>query len=257
MTTQQQAAISAEAKKIIKTSAYFFEYPDAIQEMLEQMATFALSLIPQPSEQPNVVICQNCKRFHIEGVEQCACGSKMFARTHKSNAAFIESEPQPSGTRFVNIYNDPEGDRFISDEDYDTYDEAFKGRDVLSSYVETVSINATPPAQPSADIQADAERRYPYPESVLKSDWYYLECEKIDRERAAYTLGRMQQSGWVSVEDRLPEDGKVVIVYCPRYDHAITSYRYSGHWQELVNGYEYFTHWQPLPPSPVIDNDKK
>ena len=40
---------------------------------------------------------------------------------------------------FVNVYNGDDN-RFLSDEDYDSYEAAFEGRDKLSSYVETVEI---------------------------------------------------------------------------------------------------------------------
>jgi len=40
---------------------------------------------------------------------------------------------------FVNVYNGGDN-RFLSDEDYDSYESAFEGRDKLSSYVETVEI---------------------------------------------------------------------------------------------------------------------
>lgn len=39
---------------------------------------------------------------------------------------------------FVNIYQDEEG-KFFGKE-YDTYEEAYSNRDILSSYVETVEI---------------------------------------------------------------------------------------------------------------------
>ena len=40
---------------------------------------------------------------------------------------------------FVNIYDGADC-RFLSDEDYDSYEAAYEGRDALSSYVETVEI---------------------------------------------------------------------------------------------------------------------
>lgn len=41
--------------------------------------------------------------------------------------------------QFVNIYADEVG-RWISDEHYETYEEAFDNRDVVSTYIETVKI---------------------------------------------------------------------------------------------------------------------
>jgi len=58
-------------------------------------------------------------------------------------------------------------------------------------------------------------------------------------------------SQWISVEDRLPEIGKPVMVYyasyvdiIPRHDVA----RYGG--ENLVWGRAKITHWQPLPAPP-------
>lgn len=36
-----------------------------------------------------VVICENCKRFHLKEVKTCACGSSTFRDTHPSNIKHI------------------------------------------------------------------------------------------------------------------------------------------------------------------------
>lgn len=41
---------------------------------------------------------------------------------------------------FVNIYEDEDGERFISREDYSEFQHAFEMRDEVSTYVETVEI---------------------------------------------------------------------------------------------------------------------
>lgn len=44
-----------------------------------------------------------------------------------------------SNRAFVNVYEDDDG-RFISDEEYSSYDSAFENKDDLSTYRETVEI---------------------------------------------------------------------------------------------------------------------
>lgn len=41
--------------------------------------------------------------------------------------------------KFINIYKDENG-RFISDEEWSTYKDAFDNRDKLNTYIETVKI---------------------------------------------------------------------------------------------------------------------
>lgn len=43
-----------------------------------------------PTNQKQVVICQNCKKFHYKGIGKCTCGSKSFASTHVLNEQYIE-----------------------------------------------------------------------------------------------------------------------------------------------------------------------
>ena len=50
--------------------------------------------------------------------------------------------------RWVNIYNNNDTDRFISDEDYSSFKEAYDGRDKLSGYVETVCLTHPSTPQP-------------------------------------------------------------------------------------------------------------
>lgn len=57
-------------------------------------------------------------------------------------------------------------------------------------------------------------------------------------------------NGWVSVEDRLPEDMKSVLVYGKRpsemYGSRVTTYMGN----KYFSGMKEVTHWQPLPPKP-------
>ena len=58
---------------------------------------------------------------------------------------------------------------------------------------------------------------------------------------------------WISVDDRLPEMGQIVLVSGKR--HA-TSGQFTGtrsdprHWWWKGNTYKYVTHWMPLPQPP-------
>jgi len=52
---------------------------------------------------------------------------------------YLEKNICPQKCTFVNIYEDKEG-KFIGDTEYNSFREAFKNRDKLSSYLETVEI---------------------------------------------------------------------------------------------------------------------
>jgi len=62
-------------------------------------------------------------------------------------------------------------------------------------------------------------------------------------------------TAWISVEDRLPEDGSMVLTYgwweypdSMRYvGETETWYDQEGNWPD---GSSPVTHWQPLPPPP-------
>lgn len=61
---------------------------------------------------------------------------------------------------------------------------------------------------------------------------------------------------WISVNDRLPEKGIVVIVYAPTL--VLTGYMNNEQWYQYMNAGEgdmllKVTHWMPLPePPPTI-----
>lgn len=69
---------------------------------------------------------------------------------------------------------------------------------------------------------------------------------------------------WISVKDRLPEDGTRVLAYCPKIQkYFVGIARISGHsdnvywWHEGARGAKYnvtskVTHWLPLPEPPEV-----
>ena len=62
----------------------------------------------------------------------------------------------------------------------------------------------------------------------------------------------MAISEWVSVEERMPEQRKAVLVFIPSRMSTFAAYRKGDKWFEwrLDNGE--ITHWRPMPEAPVI-----
>lgn len=59
---------------------------------------------------------------------------------------------------------------------------------------------------------------------------------------------------WISVKDKLPNNGEQVLVFDRNKDYHISEYRY-GNWQEPYYGQDISdiidaTHWMPLPNEP-------
>jgi hypothetical protein len=61
-----------------------------------------------------------------------------------------------------------------------------------------------------------------------------------------------ENNGWISVEERLPQDHLNVIVHTTDCETTIAWYSLSNEcWMQGCNFYEYnVTHWQPLPEPP-------
>lgn len=62
-------------------------------------------------------------------------------------------------------------------------------------------------------------------------------------------------SKWISVEDRLPEDGEKVLVYAVYEEISLTCYDEVMHRFNVVDSDMFWkelnvTHWQPLPEPP-------
>lgn len=60
-------------------------------------------------------------------------------------AAYLSGKA--SGGRFVNVYRDDNG-RFLSNDDYDSFESAYKNRDQVRTYLETVQICNPLPTPP-------------------------------------------------------------------------------------------------------------
>lgn len=84
----------------------------------------------------------------------------------------------------------------------------------------------------------------------LKANWTFA-CE--DKVRALKELARAERNAqpqWISVKDRLPEDGQGVLVTTGKGGGTTATYFngdgfYNGHLEDVV-----ITHWMPLPPKP-------
>jgi len=58
-----------------------------------------------------------------------------------------------------------------------------------------------------------------------------------------------QEDVWVSVEDRLPEEGCQVVVWMPEVEGFRTAYLKNNDWQEWPEGWnveDKISHWRPL-----------
>lgn len=71
-------------------------------------------------------------------------------------------------------------------------------------------------------------------------------------EYDAYLAGYEEaEPKWISVNERLPEEDKDVLIYVPSKNgdsaHWVRDYHINGKW--IIHGYEP-THWMPLPEPP-------
>lgn len=105
----------------------------------------------------------------------------------------------------------------------------------------------------------------------IKGYGWYVECIEcylsifrctdppIHSQEAAEEAWNTRSDGWISVEDRLPVDNKIVLVYCEYADMTmgfdeVENGEWIGAktWAELLPSSEVCTptHWQPLPEAP-------
>ncbi len=65
--------------------------------------------------------------------------------------------------------------------------------------------------------------------------------------------GWSQPGGWISVKERLPEEGELLLLYTNtnKYDFGVY---YDGKWHVTCHLREIYsvTHWMPLPKSPKV-----
>ena len=79
-----------------------------------------------------------------------------------------------------------------------------------------------------------------------------------DAMRAVYEQGKADAMGWVSVDERLPENSGYCLV---AYSHEIGVGKvhqnwFSYDWNEFGEHHRSVTHWQPLPQSPREANNE-
>ena len=95
-------------------------------------------------------------------------------------------------------------------------------------------------------------------QKALSQDWNDLElAASVYRAMlAAAPAALVEPSGWVSVEERLPEVGQDVLCWC---GWAITGkYTWRGGWstEDGANSIQMVTHWQLLPAAPAAKETK-
>lgn len=57
---------------------------------------------------------------------------------------------------------------------------------------------------------------------------------------------------WISTKERLPKDGKRVLVYSPDYEDKLRIRIFDGRFVKVIAG---VTHWMPLPEPPKENED--
>ena len=80
---------------------------------------------------------------------------------------------------------------------------------------------------------------------------YLMEIQRLENELKKYD--------WVSVKDRLPEDGQEVFAYCSEADSfemLVLRCLSENMWiNRALDIYENVTHWMPLPEPPKENED--
>ncbi len=102
-----------------------------------------------------------------------------------------------------------------------------------------------------------------YPEEKLTARICAIHYPQIINEAVAEVSQLSTNTdGWVSVSDRLPEEGTLVLMNVPAWGQILyTGYiNHDDGWHdadgELIKGFNSPTHWQSLPAPPAISQDK-
>lgn len=66
---------------------------------------------------------------------------------------------------------------------------------------------------------------------------------------------KQEQKGWISVEERLPENANWVCVYIKGYPHGWVGAYADGAWNDEDGEWQTVTHWQPLPALPYTEEN--
>jgi hypothetical protein len=92
-----------------------------------------------------------------------------------------------------------------------------------------------------------------YAKAIGREDWIGTRCVKVGEGHEMYKAFlagyKAAQPQWISVKDRLPEDGQGVLVTTGKGGGTTATYFdgdgfYNGHLEDVV-----ITHWMPLPPA--------
>lgn len=91
--------------------------------------------------------------------------------------------------------------------------------------------------------------------NVCKECRFDKMCDIQEGCKALYNAGYRKQSGWISVDERLPESATHVLIYSkyklPRvasYYRSETNHEFDGFYAECIKWEA--THWMPLPDAP-------
>ena len=88
--------------------------------------------------------------------------------------------------------------------------------------------------------------------SYIADEMPSMECANWI-EAISMGIKALEQTRWIPVSERLPEDFCVVLVYCPQFDNIYRVFREGGAWHQFSPSdvlMQAVTHWRPLPKSP-------
>ena len=79
---------------------------------------------------------------------------------------------------------------------------------------------------------------------------------QTDSEKAqGNEANALLDTGWISIEDQMPINGKDVLVYIPTYNKIIVAYYWEGIWSDTIpkmsNPYWKVAYWMELPTPPT------